>query len=112
MKPTQVDKISIKKHAPILRTISRVSKKRRATILKNAPSSFFTTLKRIVRLLIRGGIKLTDRDRKKLSPAMKTILRKIHMTKNNIKNAVVQHGDGIGNILRVILPLLGGLIRI
>lgn len=111
MKPSQADKTSIKKHVPVLRTVSRVGKKRRDSILKNAPPSFFTTLKRIARLLVRGGIKLTDRDRKKLSPTMKTVLRRIHGAKN-IKNTVVQHGDGLSGVLRVVLPLIGGLIGI
>ena len=111
MKPSKSDKTAIKKHTPILRTVSKVGRKRRDTIIKNAPSSFFSTIKKIAKLLIKGGINLTDRDRKKISPKMKMLLRKIHGTKD-VKNTIVQHGDGLGGILRVILPLIGSLIGV
>lgn len=109
MKATKSDKTVIRKHAPILRTLSRTSKKRRDNILKGSPQQLFSTIKKICKLLIRGGINLSSKDRKKFTPKMKNVARALHSSKN-IKTAVLQHGEGFASILRVVLPLIGSVI--
>ena len=64
---------------------------------------------RVPASLIKGNIQLTDKDRKKLTLPMKKILRQVHATKTP-KKAVIQHGDGISQILRFILPVIGSAI--
>lgn len=109
MKVTKAEKRSIKKHVPILKTISKVGKKRRQTVLSNAPPSLYSAIKKICRLMIKGGISLTTRERKKITPNMKNILRTLFKTKD-IKGHVTQNGGSFASVLRVVLPMLGSLI--
>lgn len=109
MKVTRAEKRVIKKHVPILKTISRVGKKRRQTVLANAPPSLYSTIKKICKLLVKGGISLSQRNKKKMTPSMKNILRTLFKTKN-IKRHVTQNGGNFASVLRVVLPMLGSLI--
>lgn len=108
-KLSKKDKNTLKRHTYLLKTISSVGKKRRDTVLSNAPPSLFPTIKMLAKHLIKGNIQLTDKDRKKLTLPMKKILRQVHATKTP-KKAVIQHGDGISQILRFILPVIGSAI--
>ena len=105
MKNTSKDKIAIRKHLPILKTISKAKPAKRANILNNAPTVLFNILKKICRLLINGTISITPAQRRKLTPAVKKILRAIHTGKNP-KNIVIQNGAGIGKALKSILPIV------
>ena len=102
---TAADKTVIKKHIPFLRTLSRVGKKRRVSALKTAPASLFTAIKKLCKLLVKGDIALSDKHRKKLKPAMKNILRRIHAAKNP-RQVVMQNGTGFAGILKALLPVI------
>ena len=108
-KVSKKDRDSLKRHAYLLKTISSVGKKRRESVLKNAPASLFPTIRMLAKHLIKGNIQLTNKDKKKLNPPMKRILRQVHASKAP-KNTIMQHGEGLSKILRFILPVVGTLL--
>ena len=105
MKTTSRDKIALRKHLPILKTIAKANPSKRKNILNNAPTVLFNILKKICRLLINGTISITPNQRRKLTPSVKKVLRAIHTGKNP-KNIVIQNGKGIGKVLKSILPIV------
>ena len=108
-KVSKKDRDVLKRHAYLLRTLSTVGKKRRDTVLSNAPPSLFPAIRMLAKHLIKGNINLTDKDRKKLTQPMKRILRQVHAAKTP-KKTIMQHGDGISKILRFILPVVGTIL--
>ena len=108
-KVSKRDKDVLKRHSYLLKTISSVGKKRRDTVLSNAPPSLFPAIRMLAKHLVKGTIQLTNKDRKKLTQPMKKILRQVHATKAP-KKTIIQHGDGISKILRFILPVVASII--
>ena len=109
MKLSKKDKDRIKKHGYLLKTISSVGMKRRNHILKNAPKSLFPVVQMLAKHLVKGGIPLTVKQRKKLTPPVKTLLRKLHASKG-VQKTITQNGTGFMKVLRFILPIVGPLL--
>ena len=110
-KLNRIDKTAIKRHSHVFKTLTKTGKKRRDAILLGSPPSFYSTLKRLCKLLLNGAIQLSNRDRKKFSPKMRTIVRSIISSKN-VKGHAVQHGNGIASVLKIVLPIVRGIIGI
>jgi ribosome maturation protein Sdo1 len=111
MKASKKEKVTLRAHGPILRTISRSRKARRKQILQTAPKTLFTAIKVLTKLLIKGGLQLSDTHRKKLSSKSRNIIRRIHAAKDT-KKSVLQNGEGFAGILKVVLPILRTIIGI
>ena len=108
-KVSKKDKDTLKRHSYLLKTLSSVGKKRRDTVLSNAPPSLFPTIKMLAKHLIKGNIQQSNKEKKRLTLPMKRILRQVHAAKTP-KTTVIQHGDGLSKILRFILPVVGSVI--
>ena len=109
MKIKKNEKAMIKKHAPILRTLSRSRKVKRNTILNEAPTALFKAIKILHKLLVNGAIPLTNADRAKMQPKTKSLIRKIHAAKDT-KRVILQNGQGFSGILRIVLPLIKDIV--
>ena len=109
MKIKKTEKAMIKKHAPILRTLSRSRKVKRNAILNEAPVTLFKAIKTLHKLLVNGAIPLTNTVRAKIKPKTKSLIRKIHTAKDT-KRIILQNGEGFSGILRIVLPLIKGIV--
>ena len=109
MKIKKTDKAVLKKHAPMLRTLSRSRKVKRNAILNEAPPSLFRAIRTLHRLLVKGDIPLSNAERSKLKPKSKSLIRKIHTAKDT-KRVVLQNGEGFSGVLRVVLPIIKGVL--
>jgi len=109
MKISKKDKDALSRHQYLLKSVASVGKKRRDHVLKTAPKSLFSTSKMLSKHLIKGSIPLTVQNKKKMTPAMKRLLRQIHASKRPQKT-IAQNGAGFSQILRFILPVIGPLL--
>ena len=113
MKIKSAEKVVLKKHAPVLRTLSRAKKAKRNEILSSAPASLFRAIKILHKLLVKGGISLSNSDRAKMTPKTRAIMRKIHATKSkDVKKTILQNGQGFAGVLRVVLPIVRTILGI
>ena len=102
---------TLKKHHFIFKTLSNVNKKRRNLILKNAPLSLYTAIKILFRNLVSGKIVLKPQHKKRLSKSHKTLIRTNSKLNNkDIKRNMIQSGNGLSQILKIVLPILGSVI--
>ena len=107
--PKAIAKV-LKRHHFIFKTISNVGRKRRDIILKNAPLSLFKAIKILFRYLVKGNIPLKTRHRRQLVPHRKLLVEGSTSTPQTIKRKVNQSGEGLGSILRTVIPVLGPII--
>jgi len=111
MKIKRLEKMALKRHAPILRTLSRSRKTKRNAIINGAPSSLFKAIKILHRLLVKGGINLNNAERNKIPTKARALIRKIHGSKDP-KKTILQNGEGFSSVLRIILPIVGSMLGI
>ena len=109
MKVSNAKKQMLKKHSHIFHTLSRARKTKRDAILKNAPVTLFKAIKTLHQLLVSGGIPLTNTVREKMGAKHRTLIRKIGQAKDT-RRVLLQNGQGLGAILRVVLPIVGKII--
>ena len=107
---TKRDQNLLKKHAPILRTLSRSRALKRNEILKDAPNSLFTAIRRLHKLLVKGKIPLTNAQRSKFKPGTKNLIRKIQTEKNLKQLLLSKKGEGFASVLKVVLPIIGSAL--
>ena len=101
----------LKRHSFIFKTLSSVRKNRRNLILKNSPTTLFTTLKLLFKGLLNGKIPLTIKQKNKLTKSHKHMIRvNSNLSTPAIKTNMLQSGEGLSKILKVVLPILGSVV--
>ena len=103
---------SIQKHRYILKKLADSDLKSRKAILMNAPTSLFTVLGLIFKLLDKNQLNLTNRVKTKLTKHRRLIRQTSRLNSRAIKGKLSrQRGGSFKQILSTILPILGTIVK-
>ena len=103
---------SLQKHRYILKKLSNSDLKTRKEILLNAPTSLFTVLGLIFRLLDDNRLNLTDKNKLKINKHKRLIRSTSRLNSKSIKGKLTrQRGGSLQQILSTILPILGTVVK-
>ena len=108
MKPKKIQKSEaseLKRHIFIFKTLTK-SDKRTDIILKKAPLKLYKALRLLFKLLVKGAIPLKPTHRSKLKKWAPFIRQNSKGTHSQIKKRVSQNGEGLGDILKTVLPMI------
>jgi hypothetical protein len=103
---------NLRKHAPFLKSLSKVSEKRKKTILKSkcCDSNFIKACVECVYNLLKGCVPMSSSQKKKIS-RKKKLMRKLVLKKTSMKSKgkIIQTGGFLGAILAPIVRVISGL---
>ena len=95
----------LKRHMFIFKTL-RKSDKRTDIILKKAPLKLYKALRLLFKLLLKGAFPLKPTHRSKLKKWAPFIRQNSKGKHGDIKKRVSQNGEGLGDILKTVLPMI------
>ena len=103
---------SIKRSLPYIKILVKsngnVNKK---DVMRNFPSYVINDIVEILYNIITGSVKIRSKQKKRLKPYKKPLLKLVNTPKNSRKNFVYkQKGGFIGAVLPIIASLIGGLV--
>lgn len=102
----------IQKHRYILKKLSTSNLKTRKAILQNAPSTLFTVLSTIFKLVANNQLDLTDENRAKIKIHKRIIRSTSRLDKRAIKRKLVQQkGGSLQQILSTVLPIIASVVK-
>ena len=102
----------IKKHKYILDKLSKSKAKDRKTILLNAPSTLYTVLDTIFKMLANDQLDLSQSHKAKIKKHRRLIRSTSKLNAKAIKTKLVrQRGGSLPKILATILPVVGSIIK-
>ena len=96
----------LKRHIFIFRHISKGSAKKRDIVLKNAPLSFYKSIRLLFNLMKNGSIPLKKTHKPRVGPWVNFIRKNSKGRLVDIKRDVSQQGGGLGTILKAVLPIV------
>lgn len=106
------DAKKIQKHRYILKKLSTSNLKTRKAILQNAPSTLFTVLSTIFKLVANNQLDLTAENRDKIKKHKRIIHSNSRLDKRAIKGKLVrQKGGSLQQILSTVLPIIGLVVK-
>ena len=102
----------IRQHRYILKKLATSDLKTRKTILQNAPTTLFTVLGLIFKLLADNKLNLTGNHKSKINKHKRVIRSTSRLNHKSIKTKLVrQRGGSLQQILSTVLPILGTVIK-
>jgi glycine cleavage system pyridoxal-binding protein P len=102
----------IQQHRYILNKLATSNLKTRKAILQNAPSTLFTVLGLIFKLVANNQLNLTDKHKSKIKKHKRVIRATSGLNHKSIKTKLVrQSGGSLQQILSTVLPILGTLVK-
>ena len=103
---------NLRKHAPFLKSLSKISDKRKRAILKKkcCDGSFIKACVECVYNLLKGNVPLSTVQKNKLG-RRKKLMRKLVLKKTSVKSKgkILQTGGFLGAILGPIVRVISGL---
>lgn len=112
-KPLSVNEAKmIQRHRYILKKLSKSNLKTRKAILRNAPSTLFTVLGTIFKLVEDNRLNLADKHKSKIKKHQRLIRSTSRLDSKAIKTKLVrQKGGSLKQILSTVLPILGTILK-
>ena len=101
----------LKRHMFIFKTLTK-SNKRTDIILKNAPLKLYKSLRLLFKLLVKGAFPLKPTHRSKLKKWAPFIRKNSKGKHSDIKRRVSQNGEGLGDILKTVLPMITPILSL
>lgn len=102
----------IQQHRYILQKLATSNLKTRKAILQNAPSTLFTVLSKIFKLVASNQLNLEDKHKAKIRKHNRIIQSTSKLNNRSIKTKLVrQKGGSLQQILSTILPILGIVVK-
>ena len=96
----------LKRHLFIYRTMAKGSAKKRNVVLKKAPLSMYKSIRLLFKLMKNGTIPLKKTHKARIKPWVHLIRKNSRGKLANVKRNVSQEGEGLGSILKTILPII------
>ena len=103
------DSRELKRHMFIFKSMTKKAKNR-DIILKKAPLTLFKTIRVLFNLMKGGAIPLTNAQRSRLKPWINFIRQNSKGSDTAVKTRVSQNGNGLGSILKTILPIIAPIL--
>ena len=102
----------IQQHRYILEKLATSNIKTRKAILQNAPTTLFTVLGLIFKLLANNKLNLASNHKSKINKHKRVIRSTSRLNHKSIKTKLVrQRGGSLQQILSTVLPILGTVIK-
>ena len=103
------DSKELKRHLFIFKSLTKKAKDR-DIVLKKAPLTLYKTIRLLFKLIKRGSIPLNNKQRHRLKPWANFIRDNSTGNDSTVKSRVSQNGDGLGSILKTILPIIAPIL--
>ena len=99
----------LKRHLYIFKSLTKKARNR-DIILKKAPLTLYKTIRLLFKLVKKGAVPLTNGQRNRLKPWSNFIRDNSIGRDSQVKQNISQNGDGLGSILKTVLPIIAPIL--